>query len=148
MSYRCSSCRTKVAEKQNRCHKCGAIFANEVDMKKPAAQLFSALTGHRSIDEIKEDWLHEARKAIVGGTARTFGIDKDGEDTFKSQPKEIIPKGEDNEIIEADFRVIEEEEEVNNNPRFKKPTTMEDLPKNVQDALKERVGKDADDSDI
>jgi hypothetical protein len=130
MTLRCSSCGEEVSQEQFRCHKCGAVFQDDLVGSEPIMKLFGALTGNRSLDEIKEDWVFEARKAIARGTAKTLGVSEGGKDEFKSETPEVI---------EADFEVIEEKTE---NTRFKKASTIEDFEKGVQDALKKRLGKE------
>ena len=141
--FRCSNCGAIVDESQVKCHACGAVFHSG---SKPS--ILGALTGGRPIDEIKNDWVYEIRKAIVGGTKKTFGIDDEGKDTFKkpkqleSQTVEIIDSDDNIEIIDAEFEVVEEE-----TIKPRKATTLDDLPQNVRDALNKRMGGSKDDSD-
>jgi hypothetical protein len=148
--FRCSNCGTIVEDHQVKCHSCGAVFGDGNLGTKAIGNILGALTGNRPLDEIKEDWIFELRKAIVGGTQKTFGVDNDGTDNFK-KPK-VLPKTSkpiidaDFEIIDADFEVVDTEFEVveETKTRFKEAQKMENLPKHIQNALKKRMGVEED----
>jgi len=149
MKFRCSSCGTIVDDSQVKCHGCSAVFHTE---RRGVSNMLGALTGNRPIDEIKGDWLYEIRRAIVGGTQKTFGIGENAQDLFK-QPKEkeklSKPKVEietddgEVEIIDAEFEIIEEE---TISPKSK-VTVLEDLPDKVREALNKRMDVKTDDTD-
>lgn len=143
--FRCSNCGTIVEDHQVKCHSCGAVFGAGNPGAKAIGNILGALTGNRPLDEIKDDWMFEIRKAIVGGTQKTFGVNEYGEDNFKNKPKEL--GNAEPTIIDAEFEVISEETIEEENNRFKSPQTMENLPKHIQDALKKRMGVVDDDTD-
>ena len=154
MMFRCSRCAAEVHDNAKECPNCGAVFrATTPDFVKNA---FSALTGNRSLDEIKEDWIYEVRRGIVGGVQKTFGVDGEGNDTFKEKQlkdtsnNNLKNNDADFEVIDAEFEVIEEVdyevvEEDGTLKKKPKGNTMNDLPKDVQEALRKRAGLDSDD---
>lgn len=145
--FRCSRCAAEVHDSAKECPQCGAIFrAASPEFIKNA---FSALTGNRSLDDIKGDWIYEVRRGIVGGVQKTFGVDGEGKDMFqeKQLPETQKPQPE---IVEAEFEVIEdvEFEVVEEDGTLKKRpkgNSMKDLSKEVQEALRKRAGLDSDD---
>ena len=132
--YRCSNCGTIVDETQDKCHECGALFIDEEQTKSIAKSVFSALTGSRKMEDIKDDWIYEVRRGIVGGMQKTFGVDGDGTDRFK-EDKSHQHNGE---VIDVDFEVVEEDGTLKKQPKGK-------MSKNVQDILKKRMKKQEDD---
>ena len=101
-------------------------------------------------DEIKEDWIYEVRRGIVGGVQKTFGVDGEGNDTFKEKQlkdtsnNNLKNNDADFEVIDAEFEVIEEVdyevvEEDGTLKKKPKGNTMNDLPKDVQEALRKRA---------
>ena len=131
--YRCSNCGTVVDDTQEKCHECNSLFVSDEQTKSIAKSVFTALTGDRAIEDIKDDWIYEVRRSIVGGVQKTFGVDGDGGDTFKKPPKRSSTIGD---IIDVEFEVVEEDGTLKKQP---KGTQIKDLPKNVQDALKRKM---------
>jgi len=149
MKFRCSNCATVVDDSQVKCHGCGAVFHGG----NKAANILGALIGNRPIEEIKEDWVFEIRKAIVGGAKKTFGVGDSQEDTFKEKKHLAIdPVPVKPEYPEAEFEVIDEEEyqeseiidiefeviDTGAKPK-QKATLLDDLPEKVRDALSKRM---------
>jgi hypothetical protein len=123
------------------CPECGAIFNDSPAGSQILKGIFGALTGNRPIDDIKDDWIYEVRRGIVGGMQKTFGVDGDGTDRFKhDKPKEIS----EGEIIDIEFEVVEEDNTLKKKP---KGTTMEDLSPDVQEALRKRMNVDSEDDE-
>ena len=139
--YRCSHCGATVDLQEASCPECGAIFNDSPAGSQILKGIFGALTGNRPIDDIKDDWIYEVRRGIVGGMQKTFGVDGDGTDTFKdNRPKEISQ----GEVIDVDFEVVEEDNTLKKKP---KGTTMDDLPKGVRDALRKRMNLDSEEDE-
>ena len=123
------------------CPECGAIFNDSPQGSQMLKGIFGALTGNRPIDDIKDDWIYEVRRGIVGGMQKTFGVDGDGSDTFKNNKPKEISQGE---IVDVEFEVVEEDNTLKKKP---KAATMDNLPKDVQEALRKRMNLDSEEDE-